>query len=464
MTQVAWRAMLFAPIFGFAIEAQAQIAPSPAPNPEALVPAVPAPVPPPLPAIDVSQHILGDWGGFLTRLDNMGIDPTLSYLSETSANVSGGIKTGVDYADQRAFGLNIDWDKLAGIPGLQTKALVVNRAGRAVGTDYVGDNLLNENEIQGGAGDVAIRMAYIYGIETLAGGALSIGVGRLSEGLIFNSSPIYCSFLSFGLCPANRGITGGSSDAYTMSPGNVWGGYVRIKPGFDLYATLGAFEAGGTNGGRSGFNWSTSRSTGVTIPVELGFEPGSGGPHPAHLKAGFYYTTVPAADVFEDVNGDAIALTGLPPKIRDHHISEWVAADFMLLRHGSGGNNGLVAFLNYVHNDESTSTLSDLAFFGLEDSGLIASRPADSFGVQFEYAHPGSNLQQTQELLAAQALALGAPAIYPQTEEYVLEAQYDAHVFNGVDVQPDLQYVIRPNATSQYHDALVLSLRLILEL
>ena len=464
MTQAAWRSMLVAPIFVFAIPAQAQIASSPAPNPEALVPAIPAPVPPAPPAIDVSQHILGDWGGLLTSLDSKGIDPVLSYLSETSANVSGGIKSGVDYADQRAFGLNIDWDKLAGIPGLTSKALLVNRAGRAVGADYVGDNLLNENEIQGGAGDVAVRMAYVYGIETLASGAVSFGVGRLSEGLIFNSSPIYCAFLSFGLCPANRGITGGSADAYTMSPGNVWGGYVRLKPGLDFYATVGAFEAGGTNGGRSGFNWSTSKSTGVTIPVELGWEPGSGGQHPAHFKAGFYYTTATASDVYLDVNGDPIALTGLPPKVHNDHVSEWVAADFMLMRHGTGGNNGLVAFADYVHNDEDTSTLSDLAFFGLEDSGLFASRPADSFGVQFEYAHPGSKLKQTQELLAAQAFSIDGAKLYPQTNEYVLEGQYDAHVFNGVDIQPDLQYVIRPNATSQHHDAVVLSLRLILEL
>ena len=451
-------------MLGFSIPTHAQIAPEPAPNPQALVPAVPAPAAPTAPAIDLSSHILGDWGGLLTRLDTMGVDPTLSYLSETSANVSGGMRSGVDYADQRAFGLNVDWDKLAGINGFQTKGLIVDRAGRAVGSDYVGDNLLNENEIQGGAGDVVVRMAYLYGIETLAGGAVTVGIGRMSEGLVFNSSPIYCSFLSFGLCPANRALTGGSGDAFTMSPGNVWGGYVRLKPGFDVYATVGAFEAGGTNGGRSGFNWFADRGDGVTIPVELGWEPGSGGEHPAHLKAGFYYTTVPALDVFQDVNGNPIALTGLPPRVRSNHVSEWLAADVMLKRHAPGGASGLVAFGNYAHNDDATSSFSDLAFGGLEDSGLIPSRPADSFGVQFEYAHPGSKLEQTQRLLAAQAASLGEPTIFPQKNEYVLEAQYDAHVFNGVDVQPDVQYVIRPNATSRYHDAVVLSVRLILEL
>jgi porin len=423
---------------------------------------VPTPSSPPTPPpVDISQHLLGDWGGLLTELDAKGIDPTLSYLSESSANVSGGMKTGVDYADQRAFGINIDWEKLAGITGFKTKTLFVNRAGRAVGSDYVGDNVFNENEIQGGAGDVAIHLSYLYGVESLFGGKVVISAGRLSEGLFFNASPIYCAFLNFALCPAARALTGGSANAFNMAPANVWGGVVRVKPGADMYATVGAFEAGGRAGGRSGFSWSTDKDTGVTIPVEIGWEPGAGD-HPGHLKAGFYYTTADATDVFEDIDGNPAILTGLPPKIRSTHLGEWAAADVTLMTHGKSG--GLVAFADYVHTDGDISAFNDLAFFGLEDSGLLDSRPLDSFGVQFTYGHQSRELEHLQEIIAAESAAAGGPAVYPQTNEYVIEAQYDAHVFNGIDLQPDLQYVIRPNATSQYNNALVLSLRVILEL
>ena len=366
----------------------------------------------------------------------------------------------MDYADQRAVGLNIDWEKLAGLNGFQTKTLFVNRGGRAVGSDYVGDTIFNENEIQGGAGNVAIHLAYIYGVETLFGGKVVANVGRLSEGLFFNASPIYCSFLNFALCPAARALTGGSTNSFNMSPANVWGGVVKVKPGGDVYATIGAFEAGGRAGGRSGFSWSTDKDTGVTIPVEVGWVPK--GDHPSHLKAGFYYTSADAADVLEDVNGNPEILTGLPSKIRSSHLGEWAAADVTLMLHGKGG--GLVAFADYVHTDGDISEFNDLAFFGFEDSVLFESRPADSFGVQFTYGHQSRQLEHLQEIVAAESAAAGRPTVYPQTNEYVLEAQYDAHVFNGVDLQPDVQYVIRPNATSQYDNALVLSLRMILEL
>ena len=419
---------------------------------------VPTPSPPPTPPpVDVSQHLLGNWGGLLDELDAKGIDPTLSYLSESSANVSGGMRTGVDYADQRAIGLNIDWERLAGIWGFQTKTLFVNRGGRAVGPDYVGDTIFNENEIQGGAGNVAIHLSYVYGIETLFGGKVVISGGRLSEGLFFNASPIYCSFLNFALCPAARALTGGSDNSFNMAPGNVWGGVVKLKPGADIYATAGIFEAGGRAGGRSGFSWSSDKDTGVTIPVEIGWEPKG-----SHFKAGFYYTTADATDVLDDVNGNPEILTGLPSKVHSSHFGEWVAADVTLMPHGKAGS--LVAFANYVHTPDNISEFSDLAFFGLEDSGLFESRPADSFGVQFTYGHQSRRLEHLQDILAAESAAAGGPTVYPQTNEYVLEAQYDTHVFNGVDLQPDIQYVIRPNATSQYDNALVLSLRVILEL
>jgi porin len=442
-----WRAILAAQLALFVHHANAETVPTPSPPP----------TPPP---VDVSQHLLGNWRGLLDTLDASGIDPVFSYLSESSANVSGGMRTGVDYADQRAVGLNIDWEKLAGISGFQTKTLFVNRGGRAVGSDYVGDTIFNENEIQGGAGNVAVHLSYIYGIETLLGGKMVVSSGRLSEGLFFNASPIYCSFLNFALCPAARALTGGSDNSFNMAPANVWGGVIKVKPGGDYYVTVGAFEAGGRAGGRSGFSWGTNQDDGVTIPFEIGWDPK--GDHPSHFKGGFYYTSANATDVLKDINGNPAILTGLPSRVRANHLGAWAAADVTLMPHGKAG--GLVAFADYVHTPGNISEFSDLAFFGVEDSGLFESRPFDSFGVQFTYGHQSRELEHLQEIIAAESAAAGGPTIYAQTNEYVLEGQYDAHVFNGVDLQPDIQYVIRPNATSQYNNAVVLSLRVILEL
>jgi porin len=50
-------------------------------------------------------------------------------------------------------------------------------------------------------------------------------------------------------------------------------------------------------------------------------------------------------------------------------------------------------------------------------------------------------------------LANGATGI--QTNEAVLEVNYDFHVLPGLSVEPDFQYVIRPNAQSNIGNAAV---------
>ena len=37
----------------------------------------------------------------------------------------------------------------------------------------------------------------------------------------------------------------------------------------------------------------------------------------------------------------------------------------------------------------------------------------------------------------------------------ILEVNYDIHVYRGVNFEPDFQYVFRPNAQSNIHDAAV---------
>ncbi len=47
-----------------------------------------------------------------------------------------------------------------------------------------------------------------------------------------------------------------------------------------------------------------------------------------------------------------------------------------------------------------------------------------------------------------------------QTEETVIEADYDVHVMHGVRFEPDFQYVVQPNAQANIKDAAVFGFRL----
>ncbi|GAB0114854.1 carbohydrate porin [Acidisoma sp. C75] len=61
------------------------------------------------------EHLFGDWGGIRTDLGRLGINLLLDDTSETAGNVAGGTRRALDYADQRALEVDIDWQKLAGM-------------------------------------------------------------------------------------------------------------------------------------------------------------------------------------------------------------------------------------------------------------------------------------------------------------------------------------------------------------
>jgi porin len=78
--------------------------------------------------------------------------------------------------------------------------------------------------------------------------------------------------------------------------------------------------------------------------------------------------------------------------------------------------------------------------------GVIPSRPDDFAAFAVAWGGISDDLQNFQS----------STAVPVQTEETVLEWTYRYYVTNFFYIQPDLQYIIRPGATGQIDDALVL--------
>ena len=75
------------------------------------------------------EHLLGDLGGLRTRLKDRGVYLLLDGITEFAGNVSGGTRKGATFANQVALEADIDWQRLAGITGLSTHVIAVNRSG-----------------------------------------------------------------------------------------------------------------------------------------------------------------------------------------------------------------------------------------------------------------------------------------------------------------------------------------------
>lgn len=415
---------------------------------------------PPKPSNDAPKpkHFLGDWGGVRPKLKRKGVNISVTYTGEAAANVSGGLRRGLDYAQQLEFKADLDWSKLAGLTGFSSHLIGVHRSGRNASTDYVGDGLFQSQSIYGGTQNSILHLVQFYGEQKFAGGEVDLAAGRLPVGEDFATSPLYCAFMNTALCGYPHSLP--AKVGFTVYPNSTWGARLRVKAGANVYVQAGAYQVRPAFGGRYGLDWGFSGTTGVYFPAELGWEPSFGSNNlPGHYKIGVAIDTSDYDDNTVDARGMPFVLTGAPPLRRGSRHSFYLLGDQMLRRNGKGGTAGLIALAGYVHSAPRTSQLSDYAFAALVDNGFWTARANDSIGVSIAYAKISNSLRRTQLLQASTGLPLadGAPA--PQTDEVVLEARYSIGVAPGLDLMPDVQYLVRPSATDRIPNALVVGVR-----
>jgi porin len=88
--------------------------------------------------------------------------------------------------------------------------------------------------------------------------------------------------------------------------------------------------------------------------------------------------------------------------------------------------------------------------------GFWRARPEDTAGLLFTYIGMSDTLAAVQAELG---IPLSNDATAPQSHEMIFEANYNIHVYRGVDFRPEFQYVIRPNAQLNIKNAAVLGFK-----
>jgi porin len=197
-------------------------------------------------------------------------------------NVDGGISTGGAYAHQIELGIDVDWQRLADLNGLTTHTSLISRTGQNASKDFVGDTVLQAQEIYGSGFGVAAKLVWFYLEQSLLNGRLNIALGRLLPATDFNASPPFCNFMTLTICDHDRALT--ANQGFEDWPMSVWGVRVRIWPTEHTYVMVGAYQSqpypsgteNYTQGGHTGFNWTWKGTTGASIPIELAWLPSLG--------------------------------------------------------------------------------------------------------------------------------------------------------------------------------------------
>ena len=348
------------------------------------------------------EHLLGDLGGVRSDLENRGIYLRFNAIAEFAGNI-GGAQQGATSANQLGFSADIDWQRLAGITGLSTHVIFVNRSG-ANDSHLFGDNVSPVQEIFGAGGDVAVHLVSAYAEETMFSNRLDIAAGWMNVENDFASSPLYCNYMNNALCGDPKALPGGDI-GHSAFPDAVWAGRIRVRPTSDTYITTGVYEVNQdlySQADSSGFEFGVPRDSGVYIPVQLGYEPKLGEDQMlGHYVIGFGYDT----SRFKSFPAPCPPVQECPRRPTTATSRYWVLADQMLVRNGPGDQDRLIALGGFVNNNAKNSSYAQQYIVGLLDYGFWHARPKDGAGLLFTYFAESGALGKVQ----AEQVELGIP-------------------------------------------------------
>ena len=394
----------------------------------------------PASALFERETVTGEWLGARPLLEDRGVSLFGSYTCEVWGNTTGGLKTGSVYTALLEFGAEVDLEKLAGWSGGSVGTSWLWLSGRDASEDLVG-NFLTISNI---AGFNTLRMMELWFQQNFLEDKISLRLGNITADSEFLVSDYGGLFINAGFgwpALASMNMPGGGA-AY---PTGGLGARVALEPTDWLGFRSGVFLTNliPQNINRAGFRWDLNSKQAVTWMNELCFSHGTAEGSqtlPGFVKAGMWLQTGAEANALDPESG--LPNTGF-----------YLLADQMLLPErgadGSISDEGLGAFAGLGFTPPGRNVVDFYLNTGVSYKGLIPGRDADTCGLACGLASPshGADADLRDEGLA------------PQAAEIVLEATYQCVIAPWCFVQPDIQYVINPGATSATGNALVLGAR-----
>jgi porin len=380
----------------------------------------------PAAAAEGASTLTGDWGGARTRYAEAGVNFRGDYVSETFANVSGGLERGSTYAQQLRLGVDVDMDRVAGWSGATLHFTINDRRGAGISSDYIG-NRLPVQEVYGGP---YTRLSEASIEQSLADGRLNLRLGFFAMGNDLGGMAIGCQLVNAAFCAHPLSLSGNSG--WYNYPNARWGAAVRYQLRPELLVRTGAFQDNPRLGDKANaFRPFAAGTAGVLLPLELEYAPGSA-PHsaalPGHYKLGVFYDTARAKR-----QGEVGTVSG--------RYGMYLLADQMILREGRAGR-GLSVFGQFTANPRASAQITRWVAAGLVKTGTFESRDADTLALGLVHAQVNPGLRESAAAADPEA---GGYASLPAGES-VIELAYGWQALRWLGVRADLQYIADPGA------------------
>ena len=389
--------------------------------------------------------LLADPGGLRAALWEKGFKFQLNYLGDLLGAQSGGLRRGTAYSSRLELVVDGDLDKAAGWSGasVHLNAYLINGSG--LSRSYVG-NLMTVSNIEALP---ATRLYEAWMEQKLADGKMAVRAGQLGADTEFVTSSYASLFINgtFGwpLIHASDLPTGGPS--YPLAtPGVRLGFYPtdQLSVLVGVYngdpAGFGVVEAQVAN--RHGLNFRVHDPAFLISEVQFKYgDDKSPSGLSGTAKLGAWTHLGKFADQRYGANGQPLALGAGDPRQHRGDRGVYGVLDQQVWRLADDPAKGVGLFARIAAAPSDRNLIDFYADGGVNVSGMIASRPDDAFGVAIAYARIG----RAAVGLDQDRVALDPANFAVRSSEFLLEATYSAQVVAGWTLQPNVQYVIRPN-------------------
>src|SRR6266481_790975 len=183
------------------------------------------------------EHLLGDWYGTRTWLEERGVTPTLTFVTDSLGNPSGGKDQGFTTANNVGLDLNFDLEKLWGLEGGSFLLSMSYRFGGSLSANYI-HNVFTVQQVFGGETFHLINLAYQ---QKLFDDRVELRLGRIATGDDFLVSPYNYVFVQNGFDGNPVGIFF-NSPGMTAFPNATFGALVEGRPTERTYVMGGWYN------------------------------------------------------------------------------------------------------------------------------------------------------------------------------------------------------------------------------
>jgi porin len=374
------------------------------------------------------------------RMLDYGVVFHAQVYEEGLANPVGGVKQSSTNVFSQSFGLDLDLNKILGIPGGKFYFMINHEAGDSLAQRDIGSGLFPQVNWKGYHGD---RLALAVWSQDLLDGRVNIKGGRTYPLADFATN-------DFALGNFMSSSTVGSELGGTIQNGNLgvfplssWGGRIKVLITPKVYVQAGGYEADvGGDAFVSGFNFTTDHSDGQVYMAEAGYGTEfADGPYPRHLKVGAWWDDYRMTDLYANTEGLSEILHGGKPRIDGPNGGAYIQADQVIYRPDLNTTRNLRVFSSFYSTTDQINQYHSQLSLGMLFTGPFAARPLDTLGVAGDWYTLGG--QDIAFLEAARKKVGGSGATLPN--EGLFEVDYEFHLAQGVKAGPDLQYIVNPD-------------------